>query len=347
MSVINQMLRDLDARQASDQERASLPGRLRTLPPIPKRGLQQWHLLALGIGIGAVIAGTTAVGLFSGTPAPAPVAFMPPAAPVAASPTPSFTAPMPAEPKGKDLARKPSSANAKPAPDKPVVKPVVPEATSPIAVAAASKKAVALPEPAPDVQIDKRSKGGTGRELVEAEFRKGMQAASNGDLAGAQIILRRVLEIDPNFAKARQALLSVLASGKQWNDVRQVAADGLALDPSHSDWAMILARVEHDQGNGAAAIDTLERHAAQATGNAEYQSLFAYLLQKHQRYAEAAQRYQAALALRPNEARWWFGLGLAFDAAGQNGEARAAFMKAREVGNLPAEMLFTVEQKLK
>lgn len=342
MSVINQMLRDLDARQASEQERAGLPGRLRTLPPAPKREPQQWHVLAVGVGIGVLVAGVAGY-LFSRPPASVPPAL----APAAAPPAPSFATPVPVEPTGKDAAMKLSTVIAKPEPAKPVTKIVAPEPAKPAVTVPVAKKAVAAPESAPEAQIDKQPKGGTGREQADSEYRKGMLAASNGDLAGAQAALRRTLDIDPKFVKARQALLSVLASGKQWAEVRQVTTEGLALDPARSDWAMILARVEHDQGDAAAALDTLERHAAHAAGNAEYQSLFAYLLQKRQRHADAAQHYKAALALRPGEGRWWFGLGLALEAAGQGGDAREAFAKAREAGNLPADMLAVVEQKLK
>jgi len=77
------------------------------------------------------------------------------------------------------------------------------------------------------------------------------------------------------------------------------------------------------------------------------QGLFAFLLQRSQRHAEAAQRYQAALALRPGEGRWWFGLGLALEGAGRGDEAKAAFGRARDTGTLSADMLGVIEQKLR
>ncbi|MDO9242705.1 MAG: tetratricopeptide repeat protein, partial [Rhodocyclaceae bacterium] len=134
---------------------------------------------------------------------------------------------------------------------------------------------------------------------------------------------------------------------RQWDAARQVAQSGLAVDPTQSGLATILARLQFEQGDTTAALDTLTRHAAHANGNADYQGLFAYLLQKQQRPAEAAQRFQAALALRPNEGRWWFGLGLTLESAGRGGEAKEAYAKAREVGNLPADMVAVIEQKLR
>ena len=201
--------------------------------------------------------------------------------------------------------------------------------------------------PVGEGQIDKQPKGGMSREQAETEYRKGMQAAGIGDSATAIPALRRALDIDPKHIKARQALLSVLASSRQWDEVKQVAQSGLALDPARTGWASILARLQHEQGDTEGAVKTLETYATHAAGDADYQGLFAFLLQKRQRYADAAQHYQAALAVRPGEGRWWYGLGLALEGAGRIDEAKAAFTKARDAGNLPTDMLGIVEQKLR
>jgi MSHA biogenesis protein MshN len=174
-----------------------------------------------------------------------------------------------------------------------------------------------------------------------------MQAARRGDHVAALPALQRALEIEPTHAKARQALLSVLVGSRQWNEARQVAQTGLAVDPTQSGLATILARLQFEQGDSPAALDTLSRHAIHAGDNADYQGLFAYLLQKQQRPAEAVQRFQAALALRPGEGRWWFGLGLSLESAGRTAEAKEAYARAKEVGNLAADMAAVVDQKLR
>lgn len=354
MSVINQMLRDLDERAASEQERAGLPPRLRPLPPSGKRRIQSWRMLAVGIGIGALVAGGTVAVLMSrNAPSPAatpPIAVLPAPTLTVAPPAPE-TAPAPAavQPanQGGDMKLATQLVQAAPAPKAapavPPAKPVpAPRETKP-----ASPPTPAAEAAPADAHIDKRPKGGQARAMAEAEYRKGMQAVQRGDMAAALPLLRQTLEIEPIHVKARQALLSVLVGARQWPDARQVAQDGLALDPAQSGWAMILARLQFEQGEAAAAIATLERHAAHASRDADYQSLFAYLLQQQQRHADAAERFKTALALRPNEGRWWFGLGTALEAAGNAADARAAYARAREVGNLPPEMAAALEQKLK
>ncbi len=350
MSIINQMLRDLDARHASANERAGLPANLRPLPAEPAARPKTWLLLGAGLLAGALLAWLI-LGrpIPQDAPAPAPRVAQAPVVPVEPPPAPpppvSPAPPPPVSP--APPAVPPAPVAAPPPAPAPVAAPAKPRpapAPAPAPPPVATPPAVA---PAPAAQIDKQPKGSAASAQAEAEFRRGMQAAGMGDAATALPALRRAIEIDPGHVQARQALLSVLASGRQWDEVKRVARAGLALDPARSGWAVIIARLQHEQGDSAGALGTLESHAAHAGADADYQGLFAFLLMNGQRHAEAIQRYRQALALRPGEGRWWYGLGLALEAAGRGDEAQAAFGRARDTGSLSADMLGIIEQKFR
>jgi MSHA biogenesis protein MshN len=370
MSVINQMLRDLDERQATKQERDALPAKLRNLPPLGAAKSNAWWLLIGGMAAGVAIAWVTltAVSRLS-VPAAVPVTAPSPASaavPAVVVKNESTKVLSPAELGEMKISTLLGRAKASESMDHPTAQPAAP--VPPMAAESAPVKAIArtpaeprheaspgsaarttpaVAAPEPSASIDKKAKGGQTRELAEAEYRKGMQALKYGDNAGAILSLRRTLELDPELVKARQALLSLLVSGKQWTEAQQVVQSGLALDPAKSGWALILARLQFELGDTPAALDTLGHYAAHAGADADYQGFFAYLLQKQQRPAEAAERFQAALALRPSEGRWWFGLGLALEGAGKRSEAKEAYAKAREVGNLPPDMAQVIEQRLR
>jgi len=373
MSVINQMLRDLDARQASKQERDALPAKLRNLPPLRGPQSKSWRLLAGGMVAGAALAWLVVSLLAVPSPMapPPPVAAVPPA-PTLAAPTtieaPSAAPspvvandPAPVQPAAEpaDMKIETSLGHAKrpePMPEKApkvveapakVVEKIPVEPRNEAAPVPALRAAPSIALTGPSVSIDKKTRNGQTRESAEAEYLKGMQALKYGDNAGAMQSLRRTLELDPSLAKARQALLSLLVGGKQWDEAQQVVQSGLALDPTKSGWALILARLQFELGDTPAALETLGHYAVHAGADADYQGFFAYLLQKQQRPAEAAGRFHAALALRPSEGRWWFGLGLALEGAGKRGEAKEAYAKAREVGNLPPDMAQVIEQRLR
>jgi MSHA biogenesis protein MshN len=194
--------------------------------------------------------------------------------------------------------------------------------------------------------IEKQARGGAS-EVAENEYRKAMADVRRGATGDGIAGLRRALLSEPRFNVARQALLSLLVEGQQWADAQTVCSEGLALDPRQSSWAMLLARLQLERGDQAGAAATLAQYAGGADRNADYQAFHALLLNRLQKPKEAAERYRAAVALRPTEGRWWYGLGMALEADQRPDESRQAFQKAREAGNLPADLASAVEQKLR
>ena len=196
-------------------------------------------------------------------------------------------------------------------------------------------------------RIEKQPHTPVVAETAETEYRKGMNLIKRGSIPDAAIVLRAALQIDPRHLLARQALLSLLVDQQQWDEAMTVAAEGLVLDPKQAGWTMLVARLQVERGEMSSALETLDQHAKYAASDADYLSFHALLLQKAKRYQEAVSHYRAALALRPSEGRWWYGLGLALEANQQSVEAKEAYTQARATANLPADLATAVEQKLR
>lgn len=349
MSLINKMLQDLDARNASVVERSGLSHHVRALPP---RTTYPWRAPAMA-AVGAVV-GALAVWLIVShgdtlPPPPPPVAAVPPPAPIAAVETspalPALVVPLPPEP------APPAAPVTKPAP---AVKPA-PAIGRGLGIDLSLKvddrldalPALQSPTPAGPVSIDKQARTNKAWEAADAEYRRAMIALRNGQAVEGMAGLRTALRLEGRHTLARQALLSALVEQQLWTEAQAAAAEGLALEPAQSGWAMILARLQVERGELAEAADTLGRHLSHAERNADYQAFYALLLHKQKRSRDAALHYQAAVALRPAEGRWWYGLGLALEADQRPQEARDAFLRAKNTGNLPQDLLMAVEQRLR
>lgn len=113
-------------------------------------------------------------------------------------------------------------------------------------------------------------------------------------------------------------------------------------DPARVAAAMRLARLHAEARDWPAAWRVLERSLPHAGKDAEYQGFAGTVLRQLKRAPESAAAYRRAIALRPEDGRWWLGLGLALDDAGRKQEARQAFAAARE----RSESLPPVLQKL-
>lgn len=188
---------------------------------------------------------------------------------------------------------------------------------------------------------------GSPRERAEAEYRKAIEAVNLGRVNEALDGLRGALRQDGLHIAARQLLVRLLLEARKPEEAMQVLHDGLQTQPAQLGWAMSLARLQVERGDLAAAWQTLHFSLPAASAHADYLGFSGHVLHRLGRYKEAVTHYQQALRLAPGDGRWWLGLGLALEGEGRVGEAREAFLRARQSGNLGADLLAVVEQKLR
>jgi MSHA biogenesis protein MshN len=387
MSLINQMLQDLDSRRAASGPNSGLPNEVRPLPPVRRSNAP----LMVGVGVAVsvlvgwfmwqqaddrrALAGRATVRVEPPVVTPPPVvpAPLPEAAAVVAPGLPVSAmvplVPLVAEAAVADTAlvggdeaslrlttslqflpeREPSVAPR-------AVKPKVPapEAQSvgtPAAPAAGSLKPAVSAAPAAKasaaVTLEKSVAAGSAHERAEGEYRKAVGALNAGRTSESVESLRAALKQDGAHTASRQLLFKLLIENKRLDEAAELLNEGLQLQPSQISWAMSLGRLQVDRGDLAAAGQTLQRSLAFAANSADYQGFAAHVLQRLGRSKEAAERYQAATRLAPAEGRWWLGLGLALEADGRAAEARDALLRARASGTLNAELNALVDQKLR
>lgn len=262
-----------------------------------------------------------------------PVAPVKPAAPVPNA-EPARVAPTADSPAPPALtAATVAAASAKPA--APAAKPVK---------SAAKKKAPAI---FASVQIDKRSRQLTPRQLAENEYRNAANLLNQDRLAEAQEGFRLALKYDPGHTGARQGLFGLLLEAKKKGEAEQVLRDGLDLNLSQPGFAMALARLQVDRGDTVSAIETMQRSASAALESPDYLAFHAALLQRQSRHQEAVDHYLAALRLAPGSGVWLMGLGISLHALNHNREAQDAFRRAKATNTLNPVLQAFVEQRLR
>ena len=348
MSLINKMLQDLDARGTPDGR-----GDAAGIRSVPERERGQGVSRALVFG-GA--AGLTAAAIALGwvywkrppvppvlvsvasTPvaAPLPVPAPAPAAAPVAVPAPVATAPVAPEPvlqAGETVA--PAKVHAAEMrritqqPARPAVAPVV-----------------KTPAPAASERI-LDGKQITPQQRVENEYRRALGQLQDGRVSEALAGLQQTLQLDPRHQGARETLVRLLLEAQRPDEAARQLQLSLALDPKQPAQAMMLARLQLDKTNGGpAALDTLMRSLPYAADNGDYRAFLAGVLQREQRYREAAEQYQLALQTAPDNSVWWMGLGIALQADNHPAQARQAFERAKGLQTLSPQLQAFVERKL-
>lgn len=380
MSLINQMLQDLEARRARLSGDAGMPNEVRSLPPQTVSKTRPVLLLGMLIvliaGLGSIWwmvergPQTAAVQpVATAQPSPPPSAAIPPTPPPpqVAAQTDAALQPSVVPGQGMEASPGPVTEKAEPPPVPSPLKaePVLDkqpkekrEAPAPVKVAESRdtplRPATSIGQLPPaeaasqhESRIEKKIRPTTQRERAENEYRRALGLVNQGRIQEAQAVLRAALNEDAGHAGSRLALFGLLVEQQRYDEAQAVLAEVLAHDPAQPQLAARLARLQLERGDARAARQTLDKAAGAAQDNAEFRAFHAAVLQRLTLHKEAVAEYQAALKLAPQAGVWWMGLGLSLEAEGRSAEAREAFQKARASGTLSAEVDRFVEQKLR
>lgn len=361
MSLINDMLRNIEAKRPDDPARQNLQREIRSLPAAPS-GQGLWLKLLLLISVplvgAAVLHANGQLLPLLGIEA-APVVVSIPAPPlVAAAATTEATA-GPAvdaqkEPiSDNDLRLAPSLAvlPTPAAPVLPVPDPIVPAPVANVAKGEPAALAAEVSKPAPvvsagPVKIEKSPVLATPRDRADAEYRKAENALTSGRSGEAIEGLRAALKHDPVYVQVRQALLRQLLEMRKSEEAMAVLQEGIDLQPAQTGWAMSLARLQLEHNDLTAADRTLARSQAYAEASADYAGFQGHVKSRLGAHRQAVGHYQRAARLAPGEGRWWLGLGLALEADGRVPEAKDAFRRSMATATLSAELAAVAEQHL-
>lgn len=361
MSLINQMLQDLDSRRAANGPGSRLPNEVR---PLPAARRSHWPLIAaLGVAI-ALPLGWFVWQQFDlrsvqeqqlALPvAPPPVADGVVAPVAAVLPSDADTS---LENDATDLRLTTSLRFLPEREPSPAPRTTRPGAVTQSSGAIAAAGVNAMPMVAAPVAqsakaigpmtIEKSQAAGPPHERADGEYRKAIGALNAGRLLEAVESLRAALKQEATHTASRQLLFKLLVENKRLEEAAQLLQDGLQLQPAQISWAMSLARLQVDRADLPGAWQTLQRSLPFAASSADFQGFAAHVLQRLGRSKEAAAYYQAATRLAPAESRWWLGLGLALEGDGRAAEAREAFLRAKAGATLSGELATLVEQKLR
>lgn len=202
------------------------------------------------------------------------------------------------------------------------------------------------PKPLAKSVLEKKLKPLTAEQRAESEYRLAALALQQKRGGEAESRLRIALAAQPSHLKARELLAGLLLQNGRWRDAQAQLEQGIALHPLHHPFAQLLARVYVDHDQEKKALELLEKNRAAGSGDADYLALLATLEQRAGRQDDAARDFQQALALRPQEGRWWLGLAISLEATGKWKESAEAYQRAAASGNLDRKLLQYTQQRL-
>ncbi|MCX8003703.1 MAG: tetratricopeptide repeat protein [Burkholderiaceae bacterium] len=337
MSVLNQMLRDLERRGAAPalvaaagtatvaRPAAAPPAR----PDTPRRwvwaavlavaatfvGIHSW--LSLRVQEAARV--RAPLGATGAASAPSVSTAAPAATPAV---TPGTGAPVAA-------AAPPAATPARPAKERP--RPAA-------AATAAPETAAAAPAPAtPSARIERSAND------IALDLDRAAERIARGRHSEAIAILQEALARQPAHALARTTLAALLAEAGQRDAALAVLLAGVPFDPVR--FAPLAARLQAEIGDVEGARRTLAAVPA-SQRSAPLEALGAGLAARAGDHAAAIVGYRRALdGAGQADPAWWVGLALSLAATGETTAADDAYARAEQDARLPAELRAFVRER--
>jgi hypothetical protein len=304
MSLINQMLKDIDKRNAAGSSAAAAHHDLRGVirPHFP---WQNWAvgsvLMVLLIGVGFFVLRDSQV------PAqPLPMASLPPVA----SPVTQPEVKVPELASNPEDVMVPVSMGVMAASALPTL-PVLPAVS---AIPASNQMAVPrLSSPSiarTSAQLGGVSKSPSTEQRTDDLYREAIEQLRVNHLLAGQNLLRQVLTDVPAHHAARQLLALSFLTHNELDASLQVMAQGVSM----------------------------------ASDQADFLAFYASLLQRAARHDEAIQQYLLALRLTPDVANWLLGLAVSLQATQEKSSAFQAYQRAIDMGLSPVLAQFAQER---
>lgn len=342
MSLVNQMLLDLDAR-ANHQNQGQHRGKLAFLPVVHTESTLKkrlWFGLGIVIAIGAIV--LLYRGLLPGLlqkSSPIPLAGLPlEHSPVTAAPkTPAAQ----------------TVADVTPQKNIVVAHPTEITLTSAEHVNNVSNDTLAvIPQPLPATKIPLQKKLKPKNSVTRPidpqlpDYRDAAQLYRQGRISEAESKLQHILQQFPRHQPSRDMLLDLFLSQNRLNQAQQLLRNSMTVYPQQTQYVLALARIYLEQHQGKDALSLLQDNYTYGKDQAEYVAFLGMVYFAQKQYANAVSHYQAALNLKNTEGRWWLGLGLAQESLHNSQGAVSAFRKAMEDKHLNPKVIEFLEQRI-
>lgn len=350
MSLINEMLRDLESRRRSG-DRQLPSGEQPTAMP-REFVSRRWLLLALtGVAL-AVVIWLAAGRQLTGDAATAEVSLAVVTAPEVSAPEKQGIAEpiIAAIPEAEQTTVAAASVDPPSARVMtPQVEPEMSASTVAVSPGAAPVESLQLKpfQPPPEKRLSKTKVSQSPQQQAEQLYRSAQQQLKTRALSPAVDQLVQALSLDSQLLEARLLAIDLLTQLQRPQEAAQLLEAGLQLQPDSFELRKRSARRLLTQGDGAAALVLLQAKPLPLVAeDSGYHALLAAVLRENAAYREAAGVYRQLLDFRSREPLWWLGLAISLEQAGVQAEAKSAYQQALALPGLQLNLIDYIKGRL-
>jgi len=184
----------------------------------------------------------------------------------------------------------------------------------------------------------------TEDELVAKKVAKAELALNREQIGKAEQLFEDVLIIQPSNDTVRQKLAALWFGRKAYQQAGNLLSQGIAIDTKNSDLRVMKAKIELIQSKYQAAYRTLK--PLDKLQQQDYQVLLANTAQQANQVNGAVNAYNELINMQPDSARWSLGLAIVYDKNSQFQLATAQYKLALNKNDLSASSATFAQQRI-
>ncbi|MBL4822617.1 MAG: tetratricopeptide repeat protein [Colwellia sp.] len=184
----------------------------------------------------------------------------------------------------------------------------------------------------------------TSAELVAQKLVNAEKSIKINDITKAEQLFEEVLIIEPNHKQARKKLAALWFGRKSYQQATNLLSQGISLDRNDAQLRLLKARIHLQQGQHQAAYNTLKPLAV--LKQQEYQLMLANVAQQIEQYKSAIQAYKILIDMQSYSGRWHLGLAIVYDKNSQFSLAVTEYALALTKSDLSIAAAEFAEQRM-
>lgn len=154
--------------------------------------------------------------------------------------------------------------------------------------------------------------------LAKQKMSRAKEAVANNNIAKAEQLFEDVLLILPSNKDARKQLAALWFGRQSYQAALNLLSQGIHLDSYDNELRLLKAQILIKQQQHLAAFKVLQNHPdVISITDTKYQSMLATQAQTSKQYQFAIEAYQRLTKIEITSGRWWLGLGIAYDSDSQ------------------------------
>ena len=185
------------------------------------------------------------------------------------------------------------------------------------------------------------------KQEAEVAYTKGYSLLKQNKVYSAESKLLLALEHNINHIKAREMLVGLYLKTGRKVEAKDILIKGIVLLPSYTNFTKLYARLLLDNNETDKAVKTLLQHKPAIESDPNYYALLAASYQRQKNHNAAANTYVNLLKIKPREGIWWVGMAISLEALNKIQDALNAYEKARQTGTLNTRVSNYSSQRLK